>query len=283
MNYTIHSAQDFDITDLVAVLNTCYENYPVPIHFSPSQLEFFIRAQDIDLSLSVVTTSKTELVGLAQLARRGERGWVAGLGVCPGYRRSGLARNMMQQLTENATVAGIRHLQLEVLQQNTAAISLYQDLGWRTRRELLIWNRQVESTPGLRPAILLLDMNPAEILSDCYQWHVLPPCWQREKQTLQSYLDVGLKGWAIIQRGEVIAYLLGFPPRQGVQHLMDAAIKPATDQLQTGSMLFRASHWQYPDVEIMLANDPPKSAISRTLTSMAYRVSHRQHEMFLEI
>ncbi len=283
MNCAIHSAQDSDITDLVAVLNTCYEDYPVSIYFNPSQLEFFIRAQDVDLSLSVVTTCNRELVGLAQLARRGERGWVAGLGVCPGYRRGGLARTMMQQLTENAFAAGIRHLQLEVLQQNKAAVSLYQDLGWRTRRELLIWNRQAESTPGPRPATLLVDMDPAEILSDCYQWHVLSPCWQREKQSLQSYLDVGLKGWAIILRGEVVAYLLGFPPRHGVQHLMDAAIKPATDQLQISSMLFQASHWQYPDVEIMLANDPPMSAISRTLTSMAYCVIHRQHEMFLEL
>ena len=197
--FSIRPAADYDSNVLSVMLNAGYQGYPVPIHFDPDQYALFVRSHDVDLALSVVAEVAGRPVGLAQLARRGDRGWVAGVGVHSEHRRQGIARGLMEALQANAVTAGIQHLQLEVLWQNQAALQLYQSLGWEISRELLVWSRPADQGPLPVPDELIVEVDAAEMLATRFIWHDQPPCWQRQQRTLERFLEVGLQGWAIVR------------------------------------------------------------------------------------
>ena len=278
---SIRPASDYDFDALTAMLNAGYQGYPVPIHFDPDQYALFVRSHDVDLALSVVAEVAGRPVGLAQLARRGDRGWVAGVGVHSEHRRQGIARGLMEALQANAVAAGIQHLQLEVLWQNQAALQLYQSLGWEISRELLVWSRPADQGPLPVPDELIVEVDAGDMLATRFIWHDQPPCWQRQQRTLERFLEVGLQGWAIVREKRVVAYALGFPPREGQMTLVDVAVDPAVGIRSAGRPLIQALHLRFGDVTTRLSNEPVDSMLNPLFVAMAYGVVHRQYEMRL--
>ena len=283
MPYSLRPASGFDAGALADVLNASYRDYAAPIQFTAEQYEFFASSHDIDLDLSVVAEAAGKAVGLAQLARRGDRGWVAGVGVVPEQRRQGIARAMMEALIANARAAGLKRLQLEVLQQNGAALALYQDLGWRIERELLTWSRPVEQGPLPIPAELLVEMDPLVLLDAGFGWHDQPPCWQRQRRTLATFPAAGLRGWTLLRDGRPAGYVLGFSPHEGQMTLVDVVVDPAYGIRSAGRPLVQALHLRFLDTTTRLANEPVDSVLNHLFAALTYRVIFRQHEMMLEL
>ncbi len=63
--------------------------------------------------------------------------YVVTLDVATDYRRKGLARRLMKEAEDRASVMGARWMQLHVFTGNTGAIQFYEELGYeriRTRR-----------------------------------------------------------------------------------------------------------------------------------------------------
>ncbi|HID34214.1 MAG TPA: GNAT family N-acetyltransferase, partial [Anaerolineae bacterium] len=147
MPISLHPASEFTTDQLTALLNASYDDYATPIRFRPHQFDFFIHAHDILLSQSLVAQAGDVPIGVVLLARREERGWVAGLGVAPEHRGRGVARALMSNVMEHARTLGLQRLQLEVLSDNAHARKLYEDLGWQLGRELLVWERDEEQGP----------------------------------------------------------------------------------------------------------------------------------------
>ena len=81
-----------------------------------------------------------ETVGLANLAVRGERAWIGGIGVIPSARRRGIGRALMEAVLEEAPPT----VTLEVIEQNEPARRLYEQLGFVTRRTLEVWTLAAE-------------------------------------------------------------------------------------------------------------------------------------------
>ncbi len=283
MPFTVRPASDFAHVALAGVLNACYEGYPAPIHFNADQYEFFVRSHDVDLGLSVVAEVGGELVGLAQLGRRGGRGWVVGVGVRPEHRRQGMARAMVETLIANARAAGMERLQLEVLQQNEAALALYQDLGWRIERELLTWSRPAEQGPLPIPPELLVEMDPMTLLESGFGWHDQPVCWQRERVTLSRFPAAGLRGWTVLRDDRPMGYVLGFSPHDGHMTLADVVVDPAYGIRSAGRPLIQALHLRFQDTTTRLTNEPVDSVLNHLFAALTYRVVLRQHEMILEL
>jgi len=281
MPLSLRPASGFDSCALADVLNASYRDYAAPIQFTADQYEFFVSSHDVDPGLSVVAEAAGKPVGLAQLARRGGRGWVAGVGVEPEYRRQGIARAMMEALMGNARAAGLERLQLEVLQQNEAALALYQDLGWCIERELLTWSRPVEQGPLPIPAELLVEMDPLALLDAGFRWHDQPPCWQREHTTLGSFAAAGLRGWTLLRNDRPAGYVLGFSPHEGQMTLVDVVVDPAYGIRSAGRPLIQALHLRFLDMTTRLANEPVDSVLNHLFAALTYRVIFRQHEMML--
>lgn len=61
-----------------------------------------------------------------------DEGQITNVAVHPAHRRKGLARQLLLQEKQTAQQAGITQMTLEVREHNTAAICLYQSLGFET-------------------------------------------------------------------------------------------------------------------------------------------------------
>ncbi len=283
MSYSLISASEASSLQLAALLNACYEDYDTPIRFHSGQFDFFVRAHDILLDHSLAARDGDELIGLALLARRGERGWVSGLGVLPDRRRQGVARALMTGVIENARRLGVKRLQLEVLSSNQPAIDLYTHLGWRMGRELLVWERSASQGPLPIHRERWVEMAPDFLLTNYFDaWREERPCWQREKDTLLRYTDIGMKGWAIVRDDGPVAYLLGFAPRDGRMPLMDVAVDPAVGYKSAGRALLQNLHLAF-NTTPQLPNEPVASKLNFLFAAMAYQVVLRQNEMTLDL
>ncbi len=122
--------------ELAELFNRAYEGYEVPLHVDAGTLAFMEETFDLVPARSRVAWSGTEPVGVAMLGVRAERGWVGGMGVTAAARRRGVGEQLMRSLIEQARLAGVSRLMLEVLEHNTSARALYEKLGFRVVRRL---------------------------------------------------------------------------------------------------------------------------------------------------
>jgi GNAT superfamily N-acetyltransferase len=176
----------FSDGELAELLTRGYEGYFVPVHFDEPTVRYMVETWDIDLSRSRVAPG----AGLANLAVRGDRGWIGGIAVVPEQRRGGVGRALMEAVLELAPPTVL----LEVIEANEPAIKLYESLGFERTRVLEVW--QVEA-----PAA------PAETVSHSTLGQTGLP-WQREDASLPpDYERVEVDGGAMLWRGATVFQL----------------------------------------------------------------------------
>jgi GNAT superfamily N-acetyltransferase len=179
-------SDQFSYADLAALFTRGYEDYFVPVQFDEPTLRYMVEMWDIDLSKSRVAPD----AGLANLATRGDRGWIGGIAVVPAKRRGGVGRALMEAVLELAPPTVL----LEVIEANEPAIKLYESLGFEKTRVLEVWN--VEA-----PAVHAESV-PQSTLGQTD----LP--WQREDASLPpDYERVEVDGGAMIFRGATVFQL----------------------------------------------------------------------------
>src|SRR5437016_6468685 len=116
------------LADRVTLFNTAYEGYVVPFHLEEPQLVSMETSFDVDTDASLVAFRDGEPVGLANLAIRGDEGWIAGVGVVSGARRQGIGEKLMRAVHDEARARGLTRVWLEVIDENTGAFTLYEKL-----------------------------------------------------------------------------------------------------------------------------------------------------------
>jgi ribosomal protein S18 acetylase RimI-like enzyme len=183
---SITNAAEIPIEELVDVLNRAYEDYPVPMHVDAGTIAFMQDAMDVVPERSCVALREGVRIGVVMLAVRGDTGWVGGMGVIPAARRAGVGELLMHALIREAAEAGVRRLQLEVLEQNIAARRLYEKLGFAVRRRLEVLALE---GPGQPPALLALACAPRDARRRIVAARRQDEPWQRADATLDR-LDV---------------------------------------------------------------------------------------------
>ncbi|OGO29553.1 MAG: hypothetical protein A2Z16_06945 [Chloroflexi bacterium RBG_16_54_18] len=79
-------------------------------------------------------------VNMIAFTTRGNRNFLlANVAVHPSYRRQGVARKLTNQSVEHARLLGMKSVWLHVRQENEAAVSLYQSLGFAERLRRTSW------------------------------------------------------------------------------------------------------------------------------------------------
>lgn len=171
---TIVPADTFELPELAALFSAGYEGYYVPVHVDEAALAFMVGAWDIDLSRSCVALRGDELLGMTMLGVRADRGWIGGLGVVVGERRSGVGRALMEAVLARAPA----DVSLEVIEQNEPAIGLYESLGFERTRILEVWSLTEEP-----PAATVRTVEPRPLGQDGLPWQradaSLPPVYER--------------------------------------------------------------------------------------------------------
>lgn len=176
----------YSYAELAELFTRGYEGYFVPMHLDEPTLRYMVDAWDIDLSKSRVAPD----AGLANLAVRGDRGWIGGIAVVPEQRRGGVGRALMEAVLELAPSTVL----LEVIEANEPAIKLYESLGFEKTRVLGVWRVEADEVPAERAARSTLGQTD------------LP--WQREDASLPAdYERVEVDGGAMIFRGGTVFQL----------------------------------------------------------------------------
>lgn len=286
MPYDIVPASQVEFNAFVQAFNEAYQHYFVHIQLTPANLSSLIKRDSIDLASSVATLDEQgRVVGVAMLAIRPPRSWVGGVGVVEEHRRQGIARKMMQALIHNARQKGLACVELEVITQNTKAYDLYQDLGFKTQRRLLILERPAGDAP-LHPEYVIRECSALEALDHFERFHDTPNAWQRSLPALQSFALGHLEGWTIALQtnpAQIIGYAVGWPNEDHIQW-MDIAIDPHTSQrAEVGAALLASLHHELPTATGTIVNLGEHDAEVASFEALGYTEAMAQFEMRLEL
>ncbi|ACI99847.1 GNAT family N-acetyltransferase [Rhodospirillum centenum] len=149
---------DCTAAEVAAALNAGFEGYLVPVRIDAPGYERRFRGEDLDPFSSYLFGPPGRPAGVMLVARRGWTARIASLGVAPDWRGRGLGRHALDLAAAEARMRGDHALLLEVFEQNTRALALYERLGFRRLRRLYGHRREpvrpeaVAGAAALRPA-----------------------------------------------------------------------------------------------------------------------------------
>jgi ribosomal protein S18 acetylase RimI-like enzyme len=251
----LRSARSLTPGERAALFNDSYQGYFLPFHVDEQQLAFMDDAFDLDLDASRIAFRDDEPVGLGNLGLRGEDAWIAGVGVVPSARRSGVGEALMRGLHEQARERSVRRVWLEVIVENTGAFALYEKLGYEVTQEVEVW-----TLPAAEGDHAGREVPPAEASARLSERH---EPWQRADGTLSHYDD--LRG-LVTESGAML-----FCVRSSAQLQQYAGEpEPLLEALRT-----------FGDAYVLnLPADDPAAAVLRELGGS---IVVRQHEMLLEL
>ncbi len=155
---SLKPANEFTIPQLADLMTRGFEGYFVPIHITDTILLTMLRRDGIDLTSSRVILKEDEPSGLALIARRGWTSRLAAMGIVSTARNGGTGTWAMQQLIAEAQARGEKEMLLEVIEQNTAGVKLYEKVGFTKIRRLVgykLENPPVESEEELEEIDIL--------------------------------------------------------------------------------------------------------------------------------
>ncbi|RYU79064.1 GNAT family N-acetyltransferase [Hymenobacter persicinus] len=157
---TARPVLNFTSAEVTEAMNRSFEEYFVPLVFTPETFERRFRSENLDAAASRLWFRDGELIGLTLLARRGYTCRVAAMGLVREARGQGYGRPMLQAAIDEATARGDRAMLLEVFQANEPARKLYERLGFRNERELFTFQRA--PTAGV-PGGMLTELDPLDV------------------------------------------------------------------------------------------------------------------------
>lgn len=137
MTLQLKPASEFSIPQLADLMTRSFEDYFVPINITKSALLTMLKRDSIDLTASKVIANGNEHIGIAFIARRGWACRLAAMGLLPQARNQSLGTQTMQQLIEEAKERQDKEMILEVIEENTAGVKLYEKVGFKKVRRLV--------------------------------------------------------------------------------------------------------------------------------------------------
>jgi ribosomal protein S18 acetylase RimI-like enzyme len=150
----------FTTTQVCDALNASFEEYLLPVNFTPVATERRFRSEHLDPEASQVYMLEDRVAGIVMVARRGWNARIAAMGVAKPFRHQGVGKHIMQNAVQDAHERGDRRLVLEVFEQNPNAVRLYQSMGFQVTRRLLSFRRPAEASVRLERAAHLDQIDP---------------------------------------------------------------------------------------------------------------------------
>jgi ribosomal protein S18 acetylase RimI-like enzyme len=141
MKFEIVPAHELSLAEQATVFTEAFSGYVAgSVQLNAGALATFIAGQGIDICHSRYARSDTgHLVSFGYINRTGNISRLAGMGTVSGARRSGAAAFVLNSLMEEAKQRGDEAMVLEVIEQNPAAVQLYETQGFRRLTTLYGW------------------------------------------------------------------------------------------------------------------------------------------------
>lgn len=258
-------ASSWSYAELAEIFNAGYEGYFTPFTLDEAAFRFMVTTWDDDLDASRVVLVDDEPAGICKLAIRGDRGWIAGIGIAAPHRGKGLGEALMREVIEVARTRGLRELWLEVLTPNEPAIRLYEKLGFETVRDVEVWTLEGLAVHEHQVRTAPLEAAQARIARERRGREP----WQRADESVANYEGVEAlesdRGAILFKRsGERVSLL------QAVAADEDAA-RELLASLPAGAT---ALSW---------LNGPEGDPFNAAIDSLGGTKAWTQHEMLLEL
>ncbi len=275
---TVVPASQFTFEELTEAYNQTRVDYIVPMPMNAARLREYVHNYSVDMEASAVAVEGEHILGLAMLGARSERTWITRLGILPAKRRCGTGQLLTEYLIAQSRRLRSEHVLLEVIKHNVPAYQLFQKLGFREIRELLVLRRP----PGPLPAevdpyaVQRLDHTQAIAL---LQQRQSVPSWLDETPSLENAgnlaglrveLKTGGRGWLVYQN---TVFQLG---RLVLQTEMGAP-------RQVALAMMHALHTHHPAQDTKTENFPVTDPHWSALQAMGYVESFRRIEMRLDL
>lgn len=187
---SLKPANEFTITQLADLMTRSFEGYFVPVNITDIILLTMLRRDGVDLTSSRVILKDGEPSGLALIARRGWTSRLAAMGIVSNARNGGTGTWAMEQLIVEAQTRGEKEMLLEVIEQNTAGVKLYEKVGFTKVRRLVgykLENPQVTEDGGANAQDELQEIDIRE-LARVVAYHGLPNLpWQLSGTTIAGH------------------------------------------------------------------------------------------------
>lgn len=266
-------ASELSLPELAELFNRAYEGYEVPMHVDAGAVAFMYEALDLAPEHSRIAWREARPVGLAMLAVRGARAWVGGMGVAAEARRAGVGEALMRALLDAARHAGVRRVQLEVLERNTSARALYEKLGFRVFRRLEVWLWERPAPSADAAAVEACD--PRGARRRVAAARRAPEPWQREDVTLDR-LDVSTPALRALhaRRGDAV-----YRVSEGRANVLQLAAEDA----RAAGVLLDGIRTRAGVTLLRYLNVPDDDVAAAALRSRGATCSTSQFEMAVEI
>ena len=137
MTIELHPFLEHELQEAVNLINLGFSDYFVHIQFSLPMFLNMVRTDGIDLGWSRIIHWDGQAVGVALIARRGWTSRLAAMCLSPASRGQGVGRAAMDLLLAEASTRGDHNIVLEVIEQNTPAVRLYEKCGFKVDRRLV--------------------------------------------------------------------------------------------------------------------------------------------------
>ena len=274
-SYRFSTALDYTFAQLTEMHNISFSGYLFPVQMTPEAAASMYRVYQVALQHCIVMHSEDgAFVGLAKLALRGSRAWCAGFGIAPAFRGRGLGKLLATAMIEEAYRAGAATLQLEVLEQNTAAFRLYSSVGFVVTRQLVGLQIAADDLPQANSPVVatLIDLEhllPSIIGQRHPDWeHELPSILAANHQALVSTGPYNTQAGLVYQRtGERVRVLSSTPSTTTLPEEMAALLTAAASGART----------------IQVYNEPEDSNSFHLYKALGFQEFFRQREMLLDL
>lgn len=278
MDLQLQPAHTLTIEQLAALFNEAFTGYiGGEIRFTPAAFARFLSRDDADLDYSQVFLREGQPVGFGYVARQGWTSRLAAFGIIASASGAGVGKAAMTQMIEQARERGDRVYLLEVIEQNTRAVRLYQGVGFEIMRRLVgyaVENPPAESADAVSPneidvydAACIIVQHGAPDLP----WQVAGMHLARSAPPDHAYeLD---QAYAIISN-----------PAAATIAIRGLIVPPDLRRQGRASRLLRALFAQYPDKKWVLSAIFPEEIGGELLTGFGFeRQSISQWQMRLSL
>lgn len=207
---TISYEQNPSLSDMYRAFMAGFSDYMIRFDMGETEFEsiFLVRDQN-QPSRSIVSYIDGEPIGilLSGIAHL-DSGWrtrCGGLAIAPGYRKLGIAQELMRRFDEQAKGTRL----LEVIQGNESALRLYERLDYQIVREIRYYQSELTFSTATLEAIPI-----AELFERYYPSAVHRPIWQRDVRTTQQQATLirvteGERKGALLFRDAVLLDVFG--------------------------------------------------------------------------
>lgn len=279
--FPLMAASNFSADELADIYNAGRVDYIVPMPMNAKRMQSYVRMYDIDLDASLVIFGPdNQPAGIGMLGIRDDRGWITRLGIIPNRRLAGMGMSLMQALIRSARERHVRLLQLEVIDGNQPAHSLFAKCGFRETRRLVVIRRPPYPPPGKLPitGATVSQLSTDEIWA-CLAQRGPGASWVNENaslvkvenlQGLRVRLASGYSGWIIYQckTFEISHVVVHTPPA-------------AREQMMVALLYYL--HTTHIDQDTKIENIPINEITFPILQQFNYIEEFRRIEMFLHL